>query len=29
VKDDIAAEYRGEVEVKGKGKVKMYFAEPK
>lgn len=29
VKDDIAAEYRGEIEVKGKGVVKMYFAEPK
>lgn len=29
VKDEIAAEYRGEIEVKGKGVVKMYFAEPK
>lgn len=29
VKDHIAGEYRGEIDVKGKGVVKMYFAEPK
>ena len=28
VKDDFNCEYRGEVEAKGKGKVKMYFVEP-
>ncbi len=27
VKDDFACEYRGEIDAKGKGKVKMYFAE--
>lgn len=29
VKNDIETEYRGEIEVKGKGSIKMYFAEPK
>jgi hypothetical protein len=27
VKDWFACEYRGEVEAKGKGKLKMYFVE--
>lgn len=28
VKDRFQGEYRGEIEVKGKGKMKMYFVEP-
>lgn len=29
IKNEMDGEYRGEIEVKGKGIVKMYFAEPK
>ncbi|PZR20802.1 MAG: hypothetical protein DI539_09725 [Flavobacterium psychrophilum] len=29
IKNEMDGEYRGEIEVKGKGMVKMYFAEPK
>lgn len=29
VKDQFDTEYRGEIEAKGKGKIKMYFVEPK
>ena len=29
VKDDFECEYRGEIQAKGKGKINMYFAEPK
>lgn len=29
VKDDYDTEYRGEIDAKGKGLIKMYFAEPK
>ncbi len=29
VKDDFSFDYRGEMDAKGKGKIKMYFVEPK
>jgi class 3 adenylate cyclase len=29
VKNDFSFDYRGEMDAKGKGKIKMYFVEPK